>query len=305
MPCVVREISPGGRKCNHAAVTGEVKLCVGQAGKEGMTSEDGMPKGPLIYRQTIWTRATHWVWAVCLFFLLLTGLQIFNAFPSLHIGQESGFDYDNAILSIGAVEEGGTLRGVTRLGAWEFDTTGVLGVSNGEARAFPAAVTIPSKTSLATGRVIHFFFAWVLVGTLAVWLVAAALTGHLRQLVPSWGDLRALPRDVADHARLRFHHGPGYNVLQKLAYAGVLFIALPVMILTGLAMSPGMNAAWPWLPDLFGGRQTARTVHFGVMVALVGFFAVHMAMILLAGPLNELRSIVTGWYRIDAEKHHD
>jgi len=265
-----------------------------------------MPKGPLIYRQTIWTRVTHWVWAVCLFFLLLTGLQIFNAFPSLLIGHESGFDYDNAILSIGAVDDGGALRGVTRIGEWEIDTTGVLGVSNGEARAFPAAVTIPSKTSLATGRVIHFFFAWVLVGTLAVWLGAAALTGHLRQLMPTLADLRALPRDVADHARLRIHHRPGYNVLQKLAYAGVLFVALPVMILTGVAMSPAMNAAWPGLLDVFGGRQTARTVHFLMMMALLGFFAVHMAMILLAGPLNELRSIVTGWYRIDAEgKHHD
>ena len=264
-----------------------------------------MPKGPLIYRQTLWTRVAHAVWAVALFFLMLTGLQIFNAFPSLHVGQESGFDYDNAILSIGAEgEAGGGLRGVTRVGGWTFDTTGVLGVSNGEARAFPSAVTIPSKISLATGRVIHLFFAWVLVGTLAAWTVASAITGHLRQLVPTWRDVRALPRDLADHARLRFRHDAGYNVLQKLAYAGVLFVALPLMILTGLAMSPGMNAGFPWLPELFGGRQTARTVHFLTMVALVAFFAVHMAMILLAGPLNELRSIVTGWYRIDAEGDH-
>ena len=79
------------------------------------------------------------------------------------------------------VEADSGLRGVTRILGAEFDTTGILGVSDGEARAFPAALTIPSKTSLATGRIIHFFFAWVLVGTLALWLVASALNGHLRQ----------------------------------------------------------------------------------------------------------------------------
>ena len=262
-----------------------------------------MPDGPLIYRQRLTTRITHWLWAVSLFFLMLTGLQIFNAFPSLHVGRESGFDYDNSILSIGAVQTDSGPRGVTRLLGAEFDTTGVLGVSGGEVRAIPAALTIPSKTSLATGRIIHFFFAWVLVGTLALWLAASALNGHLRQLVPTRADLRALPRDIADHARLRFHHTGAYSVLQKLAYASVLFLALPLMILTGLSMSPGVTAALPWLPELFGGRQTARTIHFLTMVALIGFFAVHMAMILLAGPLNEMRSILTGWYRTDGGKH--
>jgi thiosulfate reductase cytochrome b subunit len=259
-------------------------------------------KGPLIYRQRIWTRATHWVWAVCLFFLLLTGLQIFNAHPSLHIGKEAGFDYDNAFLEIGARQVGDEVRGVTNLFGAEFDTTGFLGASGGEARAFPAALTIPSYQSLATGRVIHFFFAWILVGTLAIWLVASAFNGHLRQLFISGRDLRALPRDIADHARLRFHHARDYNVLQKIAYAGVLFVLLPLMILTGLSMSPGFNAFAPWLLDVFGGRQTARTIHFLAMAALVGFFFIHMLMILAAGPLNELRSIVTGWYRIDVDK---
>jgi thiosulfate reductase cytochrome b subunit len=261
-----------------------------------------MPQGPLVYRQRLLTRITHWLWAVSLFFLMLTGLQIFNAFPSLHIGKESGFDYDNAIFAIGAREVDGEVQGITRILGVEFETTGILGVSDGEERAIPAAMTIPSKVSLATGRVIHLFFAWVLVITLAVWLVASALNGHLRQLVPTLADLRALPQDLKDHARLRFHHGASYNVMQKLAYASVLFVALPLMIATGLSMSPGFNAAAPWLLDLFGGRQTARTIHFLTMLGLLGFFAVHMAMILLAGPLNEMRSILTGWYRTDEDK---
>ena len=197
---------------------------------------------------------------------------------------------------------GEDLRGVTKVFGARFDTTGLLGVSGGEVRAFPAALTIPSNQSLATGRIIHFFFAWVLVIALVLWLAASALNGHLRQLIPTLTDLRGLPQDIADHARLRFHHGAGYGVLQKLAYASVLLMALPLMILTGLSMSPGFNAAAPWLLDLFGGRQTARTIHFLTMVELVGFFVVHMAMILLAGPLNEMRSILTGWYRTDGDK---
>ena len=262
-----------------------------------------MPTGPLVYRQRLLTRITHWLWAISLFFLMLTGLQIFNAFPSLHFGIETGFDYDNAIFTISAREAEGGVKGVTRILGAEFDTTGILGVSNGEVRAIPAALTIPSTISLATGRVIHFFFAWVLVVTLALWLTASALNGHLRQLIPTRADLRDLPQDLKHHACLRFRHTANYTVLQKLAYASVMFLALPLMILTGLSMSPGFNAATPWLLDLFGGRQTARTVHFLTMLALLGFFAVHMAMILLAGPLNEMRSILTGWYRIDGDNH--
>ena len=262
--------------------------------------------GSLIYRQSMWTRLTHWVWAVCLFFLMLTGLQIFNAHPSLHIGAESGFDYDNAILQIGARQTGDGVVGFTRIFGREYDTTGYLGVSGDAVRAFPAALTVPSFQSLATGRVIHFFFAWILVGTLLIWLVASALNGHLRRdLALRLADLRALPADIANHARLRFHHGRRYNVLQKLAYAGVLFGLLPLMILTGLTMSPGFNARAPFLLDLFGGRQTARTLHFVTMLGLIGFFGIHMLMILAAGPLNELRSIITGWYRIDPARDEE
>ena len=258
-------------------------------------------KGPLVYRQTAWTRATHWVWAACLFFLLGSGLQIFNAHPQLDIGDHTGFAFDNSALSIESTTTDGAMRGGTTVLGLRFDTTGVLGASGGEARAFPRWATFPSGKSLATGRVIHFFFAWLLLAALLVWAAAGLATGHLRRdLVPRRADLAALPRDIADHLRLRFHHGERYNVLQKLVYCGVLFGLLPLMFLTGLTMSPGANAMLPFLDDLFGGRQTARSLHFLVMVLLAGFFIVHMAMILAAGPLNELRSIVTGWYRIDA-----
>jgi thiosulfate reductase cytochrome b subunit len=258
--------------------------------------------GPLIYRQSIWTRVTHWTWAIALFFLLLSGLQIFNAHPALYIGQQSGFEFDNAVLKMYAEAQNGAARGYTELFGNKIDTTGVFGMSGPAARpqfrGFPAALTIPSYQDLATGRVVHFFFGWVFVATILIWFLASFISGHIRRdVIPTPADLSRLPKDIADHARLRFHHGRSYNVLQKLAYSGVFFVLFPLIVLTGLTMSPGMDAAWPWLVELFGGRQTARTIHFSVMVLLVLFFVVHIIMVFAAGPINELRSMITGWYR--------
>jgi thiosulfate reductase cytochrome b subunit len=272
-----------------------------------LTATEPAKAGELVYRQSGWTRATHWLWAISLFFLLLTGLQIFNAHPTLYIGDQSGFGFDNAVLSMSAENTDNGPVGYTTILGKRFETTGVLGLSdvNGRVtgRGFPAWATIPSYGDLATGRVIHFFFAWLLVGTLLVWLVASLFNRHLkRDILPNGKDLRGIGQDIADHARLRFHHTKEYSVLQKLAYASVLLVMLPLMILTGLAMSPGMNAAWPWLPEILGGRQTARTIHFVVMVMLVLFFIVHMLMIVAAGPINEMRSIITGWYRTGLPK---
>lgn len=267
-------------------------------------------RGPLIHRQSIWTRVTHWVWVICLFFLLLSGLQIFNAHPRLYVGQESGFEYDNSVFSIHAerTPEGG-IAGITTIWGNRFDTTGVLGFSGREdqplgmrVRAFPDSVTIPSYQDLATGRVVHFFFGWALVGTMLVWFVTSFINGHLRRdIVPRGADIKALPGDIANHARLRFGNGRSYAPLQKLSYGAVLLILFPLIIFTGLAMSPGINSAWPWIVDIFGGRQTARTIHFTVMALLVGFFIIHVLMVLLSGPINTMRSMITGKYRIDAE----
>ncbi|GGD39035.1 cytochrome b/b6 domain-containing protein [Aureimonas glaciei] len=270
--------------------------------KSGNAAKAG--QGPLIYRQRLPTRITHWLWVICLFFLLLSGLQIFMARPDLYIGRQSGFSFDNSFFTIGAAFEGATMRGFTEIFGHRFDTTGWLGAIwvNGslQGKSFPGWMTIPSYRDLGSGRVVHFFFAWLLVVTLIGWLVASLINGHLRRdILPKPADIRRIGPDIADHARLRFSHGRDYNVLQKLSYASVLFVALPLIIITGLCMSPGVNAMAPWLADLFGGRQTARTIHFLTMLALVAFFVVHLVMVLAAGPLNEIRSIITGWYRTD------
>ncbi len=275
----------------------------------GMISHDRIAADAnprLIYRQAGLTRLTHWVWAFAMFFLLLSGLQIFNARPNLYLGQQSGFGFENSILDIYAANGPNGPIGQTKLFGQVLDTTGVLGVSGASTRlsftAFPAWATIPSYRDLATGRVVHFFFAWILVGTLAIWLIQAIASGHLwRDIILKPRDLRGLPKDIVDHVRLRFTHGRSYTPLQKLAYFGVFVVAFPLIILTGLTMSPGMDAAWPWLLDVFGGRQTARTIHFLTMLALVAFFVVHIIMVVLAGPINELRSMITGYYRTNVD----
>ncbi|MDX8532588.1 cytochrome b/b6 domain-containing protein [Mesorhizobium sp. VK25A] len=279
------------------------------ANNQSAAEADGKDK-TLIYRQSRWTRLTHWIWAFALFFMLLSGLQIFNARPQLYIGKQSGFEFNNTILQIGAENTANGPRGFTEVFGHRFDTTGVLGWSGPPGqetpRAFPSWATIPSYYDLGTARVVHFFFAWILTTTLLVWLVAGLINGHIRRdLAPRVSDLRKLPRDIVDHAKLKFHHTREYNTLQKMAYGGVLFVLLPLMIITGLAMSPSMDSVLPWLNEILGGRQTARTIHFTVMLLLVLFFIVHILMILAAGPINELRSIITGWYRTDPPAKHD
>lgn len=263
-----------------------------------------------IRRHNLATRLTHWVWALALFFLLLSGLQIFNAHPALYLGQQSGFAFDNRVLSTSAARtEDGEVRGVTTLLGHRFDTTGIFGVSgpgdHRAYRAFPEWLTVPSYQDLATGRVVHFFFAWLFAAVFAVWLVMSLVSGHLRHdILPTWADIRGLPQSAINHIHFRFERGRNYKGLQKLSYATVLLIFFPLMLLTGLTMSPGMDAAWPWLIDVFGGRQTARTIHFAVMLMLVLFFVVHIVMVIAAGPINELRSMVTGRYRIDGGPQH-
>jgi thiosulfate reductase cytochrome b subunit len=269
----------------------------------------------LVRRHAVMTRLTHWMNAVCLGFLLLSGLQIFNAWPSLYWGQY-GADGDRSFLSIGAAHDHGQPHGFLRLGDMAVPTTGVLGVSRvgGETteRAFPAWATLPSYQDLAEGRRWHFFFAWCFVVNGALYLAHALWSGHARRdLLPKRSELapRHLWHDIVAHARLRFPKGPEarhYNVLQKLAYLGVIGGLLPLMVLTGLTMAPGMNAVAPFLLDLFGGRQSARALHFISAALIVLFVLVHLAMVLLSGVWNNLRSMITGRYAIEEnETHHD
>ena len=270
----------------------------------------GTPKTLLIYRHGLITRITHWINVLCLTVLLLSGLQILNAYPSLHWGQ-IGADTDPYLARIEPVGDGDGQRGVLRVGKHAFDTTGVLGVSKqgGElvARAFPSWITLPSGHDLATGRRWHFFFAWLFVFNGLAYLVTSLFRGHFRRdLLPSRQELRPrhLWHEILDHARLRFPKGEAarrYNALQKLSYVTVIAGLLPLMVLTGLTMSPGIDAAAPFLLDLFGGRPSARTIHFITASLLLTFVVVHVAMVLLSGVWNNMRSMITGRYAIRLE----
>jgi len=234
--------------------------------------------GDLVRRHGAITRVWHWINAVTVIVMFMSGLMILKANPRLYWG-----NYGNE-----------------RADAWLI--LGGIGQEN-----FPKLLTIPSDYNLADARLWHLSFAWVLVTGLAIYLVWGFLSGRwlrtyrlkLRDLSPAH-----LWHEISEHARLKFPTGAAaldYNTLQKLAYLGTLFGLLPLVVLTGMTMSPGLNAALPWLEVLFGGRQSARSIHFLAASGLVLFFVVHIAMVVLAGPFNELRSMITGWYRLPAE----
>jgi len=271
------------------------------------------PQKVLVRRHSLVVRISHWINAISLCLLLLSGLQIFNAHPDLYFGQQSHFD--RPWLRLGAYQGGGSLHGVTVVGGYVFDTTGFLGASRDHgalvSRGFPPWLTIPSVRFLALGRRWHFFFAWVFAINLALYLGSAVIGGHLkRDLAPTWGQLKPshVLHEIWAHMRLRFPKGEAakhYNVLQKGAYLGVVLLLLPVMILTGMTMSPSLDANFPWLLDLFGGRQSARSIHFITASLLVLFFLVHMVMVVLSGTWNNVRSMITGRYAIVPDKTGD
>jgi len=263
-------------------------------------------KKVLVYRHAAVTRVTHWINVVALTLLLMSGLNIFGAHPALYWGQKSTFA--DPWLSIGAVDKGDRMVGVTQIGSAKFDTTGVLGYSGKVGSrvpvAFPSWATVPSYRDLADSRHWHFFFAWLFVANGLVYWLVGLINGHIRKdLVPSKADVkpRNLWHEIVTHAKLRFPKGEEarrYNVLQKGAYLAVVLILLPLMVLTGLSMSPGLNAATPWLVEFFGGRQSARTIHFLAAFTIVGFVLLHLFMVLASGVWNNIRSMITGRYAI-------
>ncbi len=257
-----------------------------------------------VYRHKLPVRLGHWLNVVCLCILIMSGLQIFNAHPALYWGDRS--DRDRPLISIRPVQtEEGDVRGITTIMGHSFDTTGVLGYSNGSGRAFPGWATIPSAKWLAMGRQWHLFFAWIFVINGLIFMAYALISRHLtRDLTPSGKDLREIGKAIKDHIRLRHPAGneaKRYNVLQKLAYLGVLLGLAPLIVLTGLTMSPTIDTAFPWLLTIFGGRQAARTIHFIACFSFVGFIVIHVSQIILTGLFNNIRSMVTGWFVIKHE----
>jgi len=233
------------------------------------------PPAATIYRHRLATRLWHWLNALAIVIMIGSGIGILNAHPRLYWGRY-GANFDHAWLDLQP------FAGFLRSG-W---------------------VTIPASYNLAISRRWHLLFALVLAFGLLAFMIASLVNRHFqrdlrvraKEVGPRhlWADLRA-------HLRLEFHDPDdpaAYNTLQKLAYVVAIFVLIPLMIFTGLAMSPGMDAAWPWLLDLFGGRQSARSIHFIAASGIVLFVIVHLTLVILAGPANEVWSMITGRWRL-------
>jgi thiosulfate reductase cytochrome b subunit len=226
----------------------------------------------LVYRHTVAVRVTHWINAVAFVLLLASGLRIFNYHAVLYWGNDG------------------------HAGMPPFLSVGV----------FPDWLIMPGD--LGAARAVHFDVAWLFVINGLVYLLFGLVSGHVRRdLVPAAKELapRHVTAEVLNHLRLRRTRGAAalrYNVLQKLAYIAVIFVLLPAMVLTGLTMSPAVTAAAPVLLDLFGGRQSARTIHFLAASLLVLFVAVHVLQVFITGPVNNMRAMITGRYAIPPEK---
>jgi thiosulfate reductase cytochrome b subunit len=259
----------------------------------------------LVYRHRLPVRVMHWINVLCLLVLLGSGLQIFNAHPALYWGDDSRDS--TRVLQITQKDVGGQPHGVTRIGSHEFDTHGVLGTSRNDegaiaARAFPSWATIPSPQWLAMGRVWHFFFAWLFVVNGIAYLLWTIFSGHLRRdLLPTRAEWRGIGRSVREHLLLKHPHGEEarrYNVLQNIAYLSIIFIVLPLIVLGGWAMSPMIDSMATGWVDWLGGRQAARTLHFIAAMLIVGFVLIHVFEVIVTGLVNNLRSMITGYWRL-------
>jgi thiosulfate reductase cytochrome b subunit len=268
----------------------------------------------LYYRHALAVRIMHWLNAIAVTILFMSGLNIFSAHPALYWGKSS-YTGSGPVFQITSHEtDEDEVVGITRFFGREFVTTGVLGARAGAdgvtaARTFPRWVTLPDDRWLSMARRWHFFFAWVFVINGLCYLAYSIASRHLsRDLVPTVSDWRSIGRSLVDH--LRFRHATGeaakrYNVLQKLAYLAVIFVLLPLLVLMGFAMSPWLDSIVPGWVDLIGGRQSARTIHFIVAWLLVAFVSIHVFEVIVNGFFNHLRSMITGYYRIDLEVRNE
>lgn len=217
-----------------------------------------------LQRHALSTRLWHWINLLCIVILFMSGLNISNAHPRLYWG-EAGFAPSEAWLHV---------------------------------IQFPGWATIPGYYSLSGARDWHRLMAWPFaLGLFFMW-AAMLINGHFaRDLVTRISEWRwrAIRADVIAHLRFDFEHaGSKFNFLQKLAYGGVLGVLLPGMIFTGLAISPGIEPSFGWFVELVGGRQSARSLHFLFAWGIFGFFALHLLLVLVSGPLRQSRDMLTG-----------
>jgi thiosulfate reductase cytochrome b subunit len=245
----------------------------GQPSIGSPAAADRYPDRPLpggrtdTWRHPVWVRVAHWLNVVAVVVLIMSGLNILLAHPHLYWGVRSTFA--DPWMSIPSL---------------------------------PNWLLIPQGRNLAEARNWHFLFAWVFVLNGLAYLLLGQITRRFgRRLWPTDTDLKGIGPSVVEHARFHFptdDHARTYNVIQKLTYLTMILVVLPMMLITGLSMSPGFNAIGGILLDLMGGRQSARTLHFISAGLIVGFIVIHVGLVIWTGLFNNLRSMITGWFVI-------
>ena len=212
-------------------------------------------------RHSALVRVTHWITTLCFFALLVTGIEIVISHPRFYWG-EFGNVHTPSLFTLPIPASRGSVP------------TGY-------------GFVLPDQNGWS--RYLHFQSAWLVVLTGLLYAVAGLFTGHFRK------DL--LPKATAGHFRFRHQveaDARSYNVLQRLAYVFVIFLLFPLMIWTGLAMSPAFTSAFPGTVSVLGGQQSARTIHFFATLFLVLFLLVHVGMVYLAGFRSRVRAMITG-----------
>ncbi|HUO67426.1 MAG TPA: cytochrome b/b6 domain-containing protein [Gammaproteobacteria bacterium] len=243
-----------------------------------------------------WVRLCHWLLAASVLALSVSGFVVLMAHPRLYWG-EAGNDLTPALLEL-------PISRNYRHGGWEQNVVFADGPSG---PVVSASRTYEIFNENGWARSLHFLAAWALVATGAVYLLVGLVSGHARELMPRVRDLAppALWRDLV--ARLRgpgasVLPGPPYGALQRCAYSGTLFLALPLLTVTGLAMSPAVTAAYPVIASVWGGSQSARTIHFFAFASVAVFAIGHVLMTARTGFGRQLRALTIGGPRGDATR---
>ena len=231
-----------------------------------------------------WVRATHWLLALAVLTLAVSGITIFMAHPRLYWGM-AGNDMTPAWLEL-------PIGPNFRHGGWAPPVH-----FPGSDGVISASRTYNIFNQNGWARSLHFIGAWLLAGSGVAYALFALITGHgWRNLLPGREGLSPamLSKDIRAHLTARpVRPGPPYNVLQRWAYTVVLG-AVPVMVLSGLAMSPYVTAGYPWVLDLFGGHQSARSVHFLTFSVIATFIVVHLVMVLRTGAVRQVQAMTIG-----------
>jgi len=234
-----------------------------------------------------WVRLSHWLMTLAFIGLVFTGIEILMVHPRLYWG-EVGNDLTPALFEL-------PISRNYKHGGWEKS----MAFFDNNNSPVSASRTYDIFNKNGWGRSLHFLLAWILVTTGLLYLLTGIITGHFRHRI--WPRLKelsppALYKDIVDHLRLRVSSTTPsqYNLTQKLTYAFVIFILFPLMLLTGLTMSPAVAASFQLLLDLFGGLQSARTIHFFTSITLELFLIIHFTMVIVSGFRKQMKAMIIG-----------